>query len=182
MNTVRTPKGFFLGQLIRDVITGVQGRATILSRSVDDAWHITIQPPPNKRGEKENRINVSENRCVAVNVEHVMEEPVFDEPTFELLQPVIGRLTRVKGEIRDVDYHITGCIRYNVKSADVNTFGTINSFYYAADEIERDGPAVSAPIAPQRRSPEPPVQPSIRNQLMHAGAPEDLLRGCPVDC
>lgn len=187
--TVRTPKGFYLGQHVKEMITKRTGVVIILSESANGAWHLFVQPKElNKDGEAKGLFSAAESRFIRIEeVEELLEEPTFETSKLQMFDEVKVVNAPIQGQIRGIDYHITGCIRYHVKTSDINTFGSINTHDFDPDEIQLVKSA-TLPAAPsttplkKRRSPEFIKQISMRERLMAAGAAEDILRGCPVDC
>lgn len=179
--TVRTPKGIFLGQKVKDVVSGVVGAVLILSETANGAWHVTIQPSElNKDGEVKSAKTVAEARIQQFK-ESFFDEPTFRPKQFQMFDRVKARLSGLEGEIRSIDYHLTGCLQYTLKSGKMTEWGSIAELSFDADEL-RQLLSAGPPKAQESRSPESTIEPMMRERLASIGAPEDLLHGCPVDC
>lgn len=153
MRNVRTSQGFYLGQEIKDLITGQQGIIKVFGLSAMGAWHIGMCPRElDGEGRQKPTICHSEECFKPVGASDIAE-PEFEDEELPMLAMVRRKIGDQIGQIRHIDYHVTGCIRYHVTTGQITQNGEVVLLYCDPDEIELIEPKVetSNPPDPGKR-------------------------------
>ena len=102
-----------LGTIVKDTPTGVKGMLTIASMDMDKNINYIFQPCSLNptTGQPSDRIQVVENRIKGGEYEEI------DLPVQILGTIVEDKATNFRGTAVCLDYHISGCVHFDVKPA-----------------------------------------------------------------
>jgi len=137
-----------MGDEVRDVVTGFQGIAVSITRSLHGCRRIGVQPPVDKDGKVPDGYSMDEPTCEIVTPGKV-KVPTFhaEEITVGLGDEVIDPVTQFTGIVTDQTEFLNGCVRMGVAP-------TVND----KDGKFRDGQGFAGPRLKLKEAKKVPVQ------------------------